>query len=147
MIQSLINWYSELLQGTSLSDGLIVFLENITIIGITVLLAWLADFLTKRIIIASITRIVKRTKNEWDDIFMERGVFNRLAHLAPALVVNGSLQFIFNAEKLVEFLGDITLTYMVLVVLLVVDAILNALMKFTEGCRCRKAGISRALYR
>lgn len=126
MIERLISWYNGVLTGTGLSEKLVIFIENISIIIVTISLAWLADFLVKRIIITAITRIVKRTKNEWDDIFLERKVFNRLAHLAPALVVFYALQYIFDLPKLVEFLENLTQTYMVLVVVMVLDSVINA---------------------
>ncbi len=127
MIERGISWYVELLSGTGLSDGMLVFIENATIIVVTILLALLADFIVKRIIISSIARLAKRSKNDWDDVFVKQKVFNRLAHLAPALIVFYSLQYIFDAEKLVTFLGNLAQTYMILVVLLVIDSVLNAL--------------------
>lgn len=122
-----INWYIDLLSGSGLSDGMVVFIENATIILLTVILALLADFIVKKIIVSSIARIVKRSKNEWDDVFVEQKVFNRLAHLAPAIIIFYALNYIFEAENLVNFLGNITQSYMVIVVLLVIDALLNAL--------------------
>jgi miniconductance mechanosensitive channel len=127
MIERWITWYNELLGNTRMAEGMIVFIENATIILITAALAILADFLVKRIIIATIHRIARKSKNNWDDIFVERKVFNRLAHLAPAIIVYHALQYIFDAEGLVTFLGNLTQSYMVIVVLLVIDAILNAL--------------------
>jgi miniconductance mechanosensitive channel len=127
MIERLINWYVGLLSGTGMSDGMRIFIENATIIVVTILLALLADFIVKRIIISTITRLAKKSKNDWDDVFVKQKVFNRLAHLAPAVIVYYALQYIFDAEKLVKFLGNITQAYMVLVVLLVIDALLNAL--------------------
>jgi len=127
MIERGISWYVELLSGTGLSDRLMVFIENATIILITVILALLADFIVKRIIISSIARLAKRSKNDWDDVFVKQKVFNRLAHLAPALIVYYALQYIFEAEGLVTFLGNLTQTYMILVVLMVIDSVLNAL--------------------
>jgi miniconductance mechanosensitive channel len=127
MIERWIEWYKQLLTGTGMSEGMVVFLENATTIVITIGLAILADFLVKRIIIASITRLAKRTKSDWDDVFVRRKVFNRLAHLAPALIVYSSLQYIFDAPDLVKFLGNLTQAYMVLVVLMVINAVLNAL--------------------
>lgn len=127
MIERVLSWYNELLTGSSLSKSLVVFIENVSIILITIGVAWLADFLVKKILITAITRFVKQTKNKWDDIFVERRVFNRLAHLAPALVVFSSLQYIFDLPKLVEFLENLTQTYMVLVVVMVLDAVINAL--------------------
>jgi miniconductance mechanosensitive channel len=127
MITRWIEWYNTLLTGTGMSDSLVVVIENATIIVITIGLAILADFVVKRIIIATIKQVAQRSKNDWDDIFVERKVFNRLAHLAPAWIVYASLQYIFDADKLVNTLGNFTQAYMVLVVLLVIDALLNAL--------------------
>ena len=127
MIERGITWYSELLSGTGLSDGMLVFIENATFILIAIFLALLADFIVKRIIISAIAALTKRTKNDWDDVFVKQKVFNRLAHLAPALIVYYALQYIFEAENLVTFLGNLTQTYMILVVLMVIDSVLNAL--------------------
>ncbi len=127
MIERLINWYVGLLSGTGMSDGMRIFIENATIIVVTILLALLADFIVKRVIISSIAALTKRTKNDWDDVFVKQKVFNRLAHLAPALIVYYSLQYIFEAENPVRFLGNLTQTYMILVLLMLIDSILNAL--------------------
>ena len=127
MIERLLHWYVGLLSGTGLSDGMRIFIENATIIVVTILLAILADFIVKRVIISSIATLTKRTKNDWDDVFVEQKVFNRLAHLAPALIVFYALQYFFEAENLVRFLGNVTQTYMILVVLMVIDSVLNAM--------------------
>jgi miniconductance mechanosensitive channel len=126
MIEKLINWYNGLLSGTGLSESLVILIENVSIIIVTIGLAILADFIVKRILITAIARIVKRTKNDWDDIFVERHVFNRLAHLAPALVVFYALQYIFDLPKLVGFLENLTQSYMVLIIVMVIDAVINA---------------------
>ncbi|MFH0757202.1 MAG: mechanosensitive ion channel domain-containing protein [Bacteroidota bacterium] len=127
MIEKWIAWYNGILAGTVLSEKLIIFIENATVILVTIGLAILADYVTKKIIIVGITRIAKKTKNDWDDVFVRRRVFNRLAHLAPAIIVYYSLNYIFEMQGAVTFLGNVTQTYMVLVVVLVIDAILNAL--------------------
>ncbi len=129
MIENLINWYAQKLEATALSDKMVVFIENATIIIVTIGLALLADFIVKRIIIDAITKITRRTKNDWDDILVKRKVFNRLAHLAPAIIIFYSLQYIFNAPDLVTLLGNITQTYMVILVLRVIEALLNALLE------------------
>lgn len=129
MIQKLINWYEKILMGTSMSDSLRIIIENATLIIIVLLVAWLADYMVKRIIINGIKRITKKTRNEWDDILVKRGIFNRLAHLAPAIIIFFSLDFIFfNSPKLVEVLKNFTQAYMVIVVLRTIDALLNALL-------------------
>jgi miniconductance mechanosensitive channel len=60
-------------------------------------------------------------------VFVKQKVFNRLAHLAPAIIIYYSLQHIFEADALINFLGNFTQAIMVLLVLLVIDALINAL--------------------
>jgi len=127
MIEKWIGWYSNMLSGTGLSESLLVVIENATIIVITIGLAFLADFIVKKIIVGSITRMATKSKNDWDDILIERKVFNRLAHLAPAIIVHYALQYVFEAENLVNFLENLTQAYMVVVVLFVIDALLDSL--------------------
>ncbi len=127
MIERWITWYQELLGGTGLSGGMVIFIENITVIIVTACIALLSDLIIKRIIINSIQRIASKSKNNWDDVFVERKVFNRLAHLAPAIIVYYALQYIFDAKGLVSFTENMVQAYMVIVVLLVIDAVLNAL--------------------
>ena len=105
MIEKLITWYRGILAAGGLSDKMLVFIENATIIIVTLGIAMLADIIVKRIIIKGITKITQKTKNNWDDILVKRNVFNRLAHLAPAIIIFYSLQYIFNAPELVTFLG------------------------------------------
>ncbi len=50
--------------------GMLVFIENATIMVITIILAFLADYIVKKIIISSIAQLAKHSKNEWDDVFV-----------------------------------------------------------------------------
>ncbi len=60
--------------------------------------AWLANFIAKRVILRGVHALVGRTKAQWDDQLVKRGVFHKLSHLAPALV------FYYTATEL--FPGD-----------------------------------------
>ena len=85
MIENLINRYTELLGSTSMSESMVIFIENASIIVVTVILAWLADFLLKKIIIGLIGQLARRTKTTWEDVFVRRGVFNRLGYHRQSL--------------------------------------------------------------
>ena len=45
-------------------------------------------WLTRRILLAALTRVIRRTKTHWDDAFLDRKVLHRVAHLAPALAIS-----------------------------------------------------------
>lgn len=44
-------------------------------------------FIFKKILLYSIVRLIKKSKSTYDDFFVARKVFHRLAHMAPALVI------------------------------------------------------------
>lgn len=48
--------------------------------------AWLANLITKRGILRLVRILIGKTKAQWDDKLVERRVFHKLSHLAPALV-------------------------------------------------------------
>ncbi|MDZ7778439.1 MAG: mechanosensitive ion channel family protein [Gemmatimonadota bacterium] len=56
-------------------------------LAILALLAWAADRGTKRFAVSLVRRLTKRTRSTWDDRLVDRKVFARIAHFAPALVV------------------------------------------------------------
>lgn len=48
--------------------------------------AWLANLIAKRVILRVVRMLIGKTKAQWDDKLVERKVFHKLSHLAPALV-------------------------------------------------------------
>ncbi|QKG79444.1 mechanosensitive ion channel family protein [Tenuifilum thalassicum] len=59
---------------------------SIALVGILIL-AFIADFIAKRIFLTSMERIAHFTKTDWDDILVEKRFFHQLAHFAPAILV------------------------------------------------------------
>jgi len=90
------------------------------------LLAWLADIITRRIIIVFISRAVARTKTIWDDILLEKKVFKRIAHLAPSMVLWYSVGHVLSQYPMIMTLTQKTLTiYMIVVTLMAINAFLK----------------------
>ncbi|MDE0357610.1 MAG: mechanosensitive ion channel [Gammaproteobacteria bacterium] len=58
---------------------------------ILVAAAWIADWVTTRIVHGAIRRVAARTRSSWDDRVIERKVFARLAHIVPAAIVYYSI--------------------------------------------------------
>jgi len=118
-------------QDKFLSYGLSFLFANaasrFVVILIVVALSILANYIAKRFILKILHALFSRTDTKWDDTLFKERVFERLSHLAPALVVFACSSLIFpDAAMLEEFLARITLCYMVFVGALVVDAMLNA---------------------
>ena len=80
-------WLKDILIEAGLSSGLASFLGIAVVVLTIAFLSWLSNLITKTIILQIVTRIVKQSRNKWDDIFLEQKVFTRLSHFAPALVI------------------------------------------------------------
>ncbi|MCK5820248.1 MAG: mechanosensitive ion channel [Bacteroidales bacterium] len=117
-----------LINDWGLSEGLAKWLHVLVFIILIALVSWLVDKATKQIIIRVIRGVVKKTKNQYDDIILEKGVFNRLAHISPALVVYSMLPTIMmDFQKSAELFQSLALVYMILVAIMVIVSFFNAL--------------------
>ena len=56
-------------------------------LAVLLVVAWAADEVTRRVVIRVVKRVARSTRATWDDRILERRVFDRIAHLAPAAVV------------------------------------------------------------
>lgn len=99
----------------------------LVLLAVIVLIAWISDLLAKNIMLSILKRVTKRTKTTWDDTMFERKVFNRLAHLVPALVVYALFPLAFEGFKVwISIVQALTSVYMVVVVVMVINAFLAA---------------------
>ncbi|MBK21605.1 MAG: mechanosensitive ion channel protein MscS [Flavobacteriales bacterium] len=91
VIQSWGNSYSSIIDNflNSLGvEGNTLFLFKMIIISISlVLFCLLADLIARKTILVIIERIIKKTKNTWDDVLIEKKVFKHVAHIVPALLI------------------------------------------------------------
>ncbi len=118
----------KLLLSTGMSESLGATIRTVIVAVIIFSLAILADLITRRIIVSGIKRIVRKSKTQIDDILIQRRVFHKLAHIIPGLLIYSTAVFIFSDYPV---LGDIVtrlaLIYIIIVLLLSIDSLINAL--------------------
>uniref|UniRef100_UPI00321628DB mechanosensitive ion channel family protein n=1 Tax=uncultured Draconibacterium sp. TaxID=1573823 RepID=UPI00321628DB len=78
-------------------------------IVLIIFIAWLAHFLTTRIILKMVQRVAERTKTQWDDILVKNKVFKGLAHLVPAFILLYAADFSYPLvhQELSELAPDV----------------------------------------
>ena len=121
--------YELWLQSLGLSIDLSQFVKVSTSVLAIILLSILANFIAKKIIVVGLTAITKRTKNTWDDFLIQRRVFHKLSHLAPALVIQftiGIALYDYN-PSLTDIIEKFTYIYIATVWMLVISSLLSAL--------------------
>lgn len=119
----IIDWLSN--QGVPIQyAGGIARAIEMVIVGVVALAS---DVAFRRALLPGLNRAALRTETEWDDILLERRVFRRLSHLAPALVVYLMTPLVLPHNwMLTGVILGAALIYMVLLVASVGSALLDA---------------------
>ncbi|MBN1990487.1 MAG: mechanosensitive ion channel family protein [Bacteroidales bacterium] len=125
--------FLEALESWLISKGLSDQMAQLTKVsislGVMLIIALIAGYLTRKILVGSIVKVSQRTKSRWDDMLINRRVFHKLSHLVPAIVVYGFIGVALYdySPKLTAILQACTNIYMIVVTLMVFNAFLNAI--------------------
>jgi miniconductance mechanosensitive channel len=115
-------WFIE----KGLAENITGYLMNVLFILIILVISYLANIIAKRVILAGVAKLIKKSSSSWDDMFMKNKVFKRLSQVAPALVIYLLSPLAFDdSPLLVSFFKNGAFIYMVIIALLVMDAFLN----------------------
>ncbi|MDJ0927369.1 MAG: mechanosensitive ion channel family protein [Gammaproteobacteria bacterium] len=91
------------------------------------LVAVIADLIVKRVLLAAVRTLAKRTRVTWDDALVEHKVFKRAAQIVPALVILSGIVLVPDlSEEFVRLIRNVASGYLVLMVTLTTTAALAA---------------------
>jgi miniconductance mechanosensitive channel len=120
-------WLKNIFVHAGLSYSISSLLSALALVLIVIVLGWLSNLIAKTIILNIVTRIVKKTTTNWDDIFLEQKVFTRLSHFAPALVIWFMAALALKDYPVWLFVvHKLTYIYMVVVTMVVVISFIDA---------------------
>lgn len=96
--------------------------------------AVVADWVTKRLILRAIGKIIRRTRSRWDNIAFKKGIFSRLSHLTPAVIFYLSAPLLVMedmswTQSFAAFVQRVAQIYFVVILALVADATLNTIQR------------------
>ncbi len=119
---------NDFLTGLGLSEFHTLVANKAVLIAVAILISFIVDLIVKKVFLSIITRIIRKTKTKWDDIFLERGVFTRLVNIAPALVLYFAVSYIFpTADATESLIQRIILAYMITVVLFTLSSLISSI--------------------
>lgn len=123
-----INAYIEgWLEQLNLANALVMPLKALMFIMMLVLLSIIARWLAKQFIVEIVKRLVRKSKNLWDDVLLEKKVFHRLTHLVPVLVIYWvGPAFMAQFPRMVYFTYLVSELYSIFVILIVFYALLDS---------------------
>ncbi|MCG8478759.1 MAG: mechanosensitive ion channel family protein [Spirochaetales bacterium] len=98
-------------------------IERVVLIALILFVAFLADWIARRLIVRVLHSMFRRTKVTWDDRIADRGVLLRLSRVAPALVIYGVGGIVAPESPWVgEAIRRATTVWIVVVASLTIDA-------------------------
>lgn len=125
MLEMLINW----LLGVGIESDTAALLSRGILVILILLLSFLADALAKRFIQKGVTSIIERTETKWDDVILKKKVLNRIAHLAPAIIIYLFIPIpLIGNEWAITLINGAVLIYMIVLGVLAIDSFLNAFL-------------------
>ncbi|HBH47006.1 MAG TPA: mechanosensitive ion channel protein MscS [Bacteroidales bacterium] len=130
---------NSLLSKTGIPEQYLKFLNIGIGLIVIFLLAWLTEVITRKVVLRALKSVAKRTSTNWDDILLEKKVFNRLAHIVPALIIYSSIGVVLREyENAVLIIRAILKIYMIVMVLLAIDSFINSLHQIYKTLKVSK---------
>lgn len=125
------NWLNHLLGHSGISSESLIYLKLILLLVAGFILSYITWLIAKKLVDQGLSRIFKRTRTQWDDVLMEKKVFDTLAHIAPALVIKFIAPLVlFDFPKLLPWVYRLSNLYILIVIILVINSFLNAILIF-----------------
>lgn len=117
----------EILQSWGFNESWTDDLTSAIILVIILAIAFLGDAICKRVILTTVTRLVKKTKATWDDVVFDRKVMIYLSHLVAPIILYILLPLAISNAGLLTFILRICMIYIIAIFLKFISALLTAL--------------------
>lgn len=124
----MLEWVTEFFTDQGLARTTAEIAGRSVSIIVVIVFSVIANYLAKGLILQVLSRTIKRTRTHWDDFLVKHKVFNKLSHVAPALVIYFTADNILAGyDRLITFVMNAVNIYLLMVGILVVDSLLNTL--------------------
>ena len=111
-------------------------------------LVLLANFLSKRLITYVIHPVIGKTSVQWDDLLIEHKVIVHFSHIVPAAIIHFFAPALFaNSPEIIELFRTLVNTYLVVIILLVINCVLNLHVPSGNEVLLANATLQRASFR
>ncbi|WP_277586438.1 mechanosensitive ion channel family protein [Psychrobacillus antarcticus] len=119
------NYIRNLLLSFGMDAILVGYLSIITMTLLILTLCLVANFITKKVVIRIISKVVKNTKFRWDELLLERKVFHKLSHIVPAIII---YYFAFTfPSPIQQLIENGAIAYLIIMGLVIINSSLNAM--------------------
>lgn len=132
LMEKLTHW----LTGHGVAETYALYIKLLILLAVLFVIAFIANFVVKKFLIRFIESLIRKTKNEWDDVLVANKVFSNLSQIAPALVVYVAAPLVFaDFHEVIPFIYRLVFAYISLVLLLVTINFLDSLKLYLESTK------------
>ncbi len=127
------------LQNQGISEYLAYYLARCIAVAGMLLLSLITNFVARRYLLTGLNYIIAKSSSKWDDMILQQGTLTRMAHLAPALVIYVLTPTAFEGfDAAIDIIRGATLIYMIFILMLVLDSLLNSAEHIYQNYRASK---------
>lgn len=132
----------DLLNKTTLMEDWVTIISMLIIITVVIVLAFLANFIVKNLLVKYAKKLALKTSTKIDDIFVKNKVLNSIAHLAPCIVIYAMAnQF----SSYTEIIQKTMSTIIILIVCLSIFQAFNSIVEYTRLKSPAKSGMLKGI--
>lgn len=132
-MEEVLSFTNLILQSLGLNPNMADKLDRFVILLVIALFAFITDIVVRKILVGIVYNIVKKTKNKWDDLFLDKKLLNDLALFAPAVLVYALLPLAFQQEPDILFWSrKFTLVFMSILLIITINTSIGIVQKIAE---------------
>jgi len=127
------------LQNQGINEYLAYYLARCIAVTGMLLLSVIANFVARRYILTALSYIISKSSAKWDDMIVRQRTLARMTHLAPALVIYVLTPIALEGfDSAVDIIRNATLIYMIFILMLILDSLLNTAEHIYQNYRASK---------
>ncbi|HOJ12370.1 MAG TPA: mechanosensitive ion channel family protein [Clostridiales bacterium] len=120
----MINLFKQCLINYGISENMSLYISNAIAILVIILLSIIADIIAKKLLLKALKLYISKSKNKWDDILIQKKVFERLFHIVPIIVIHAFAPVFPDYKDLIQ---KFAFSYIILAVIFAIDRLLDAI--------------------
>ncbi len=129
-----IGWSNELLKDSGLEGDSLIYSRTLILLILGFVLGAILWWITRKVLIVVIHRIVSKSKMKWDDHLVKNRFFAALAYLMPFLFLDFAIRTIFfDFKRITDLLIRLTDSVIILIIIYIVLRLLNAIRDALEN--------------
>lgn len=127
-------YVEDLINLCGVSGAMVPILRHVCLILITILLAWLSDYLGRKLLVPFIRKVTAKTETTWDDTLLNKTVLYSLCRIFPAIIVWELLPLVFYQYPTVqELLKRLTAIYITVMAVRLSIALIDSFKQMKTG--------------